>query len=55
MASGTALAAANMGRIIAPMAAHASKLLVLKGVHMYSTVTDNIGSTTGNKPVCVRT
>lgn len=50
VASGTALSAANMGRIIAPLAAHASKLLVLKGVHMYSTVTDNLGSTTGNKP-----
>jgi hypothetical protein len=50
VASGTALAAANMGRIIAPMAAHASKLLVLQGLHMYSTVTDNLGSTTGNKP-----
>ncbi|HEY1534664.1 MAG TPA: DUF1552 domain-containing protein, partial [Polyangiaceae bacterium] len=49
-ANGTALAAANMGRIIAPLAAHASKLLVLKGVHMFSTITDNIGQTTGSKP-----
>jgi len=53
VASGTALTAASMmagPRIVAPMAAHAAKLLLLKGVHMYSTVTDNIGQTTGNKP-----
>jgi hypothetical protein len=46
----TALSASNMGRIIAPLSAHAAKLLVLKGVHMYSTITDDLGKTTGTKP-----
>ncbi|HEY1537435.1 MAG TPA: DUF1552 domain-containing protein [Polyangiaceae bacterium] len=53
VASGTALTTASMmtgPRIIAPIAAHAAKLLVLQGVHMYSTVTDNVGQTTGSKP-----
>ena len=45
--TGTALSAANLGRILAPMAAHVSKILVLKGVHMWSTVSDTLGSTTG--------
>ncbi len=47
--TGTALSAANLGRILAPMAAHVSKMLVLKGVHMYSTVSDTLGSTTGTR------
>src|SRR5882724_4195806 len=50
VASGGALSMDNMGRIIAPLAAHASKLLVLKGVHMHSTVTDELGKKTGTKP-----
>src|SRR5882724_9623736 len=50
VASDSALSMDNMGRIIAPLSAHASKLLVLKGVHMYSTVTDDLGKTTGTKP-----
>ena len=44
------LTADVLGRILTPMAAHVSQMLVLKGVHMYSTVTDNLGQTTGSKP-----
>jgi hypothetical protein len=44
------LSADKLGRILAPLAAHASQLLVLKGVDMVSTVTDNLGETTGTKP-----
>jgi hypothetical protein len=41
---------AMLGRILAPMAAHTAQMLVLKGVDMFSTVTDNLGQTTGTKP-----
>jgi hypothetical protein len=39
-----------MGRILQPLAAHAAQLLVLKGVHMNSTVEDQLGVTSTNKP-----
>ena len=44
VASGATLTAANLGRILAPMAAHVAQLMPIKGVHMYSTVTDNLGA-----------
>jgi hypothetical protein len=37
----------SLGRILAPMAAHVSQMLVLKGVDMISTVSDTLGSMTG--------
>ncbi|HEX4336601.1 MAG TPA: DUF1552 domain-containing protein [Polyangiaceae bacterium] len=45
-ASDTPLAPAMLGRILAPLAAHTSQMLVLKGVDMVSTVSDQLGSTT---------
>jgi hypothetical protein len=36
--------------ILAPLDAHKQKLLVLKGVHMSSTVEDELGVTSANKP-----
>ncbi|HEX3776799.1 MAG TPA: DUF1552 domain-containing protein [Polyangiaceae bacterium] len=46
----TPLTADILGRILAPCAAHVAQMLVLKGVDMVSTVTDNLGQTTGMKP-----
>ena len=36
--------------ILAPLEAHKDKLLVLNGVHMYSTVEDELGTTGALKP-----
>jgi Protein of unknown function (DUF1552) len=44
------LTAAALGGILKPLAAHSSQLLVLKGVHMNSTVEDQLGVTSNNKP-----
>ncbi|HEX3597467.1 MAG TPA: DUF1552 domain-containing protein [Polyangiaceae bacterium] len=44
-ASDTPLNPGTFGRILAPLSAHASELLVLKGVDMVSTVSDQLGST----------
>jgi hypothetical protein len=46
----TPLTAASLGRILTPIAAHVSKMTVLQGVDMFSTVTDDLGQMTGNKP-----
>jgi hypothetical protein len=40
----------TMGRILKPLEAHKDKLLVLRGVHMNSTVEDVLGTTSTNKP-----
>jgi hypothetical protein len=40
----------ELGRILQPFAAHADKLLVLKGVHMNSTVEDELGVAGALKP-----
>lgn len=45
-----ALAGANLGQILKPLEKHLAKLLVLKGVHMNSTVEDQLGVTSSNKP-----
>ncbi len=39
-----------LGPILAPLEAHKQKLLVLKGVHMNSTVEDELGVASANKP-----
>lgn len=39
-----------LGKILAPLQAHLSQLLVLKGVHMNSTVEDVLGVESDNKP-----
>jgi hypothetical protein len=44
------LSADKLGRILKPMAAHVDQLLVLKGVDMVSTVTDELGKTVGSRP-----
>jgi hypothetical protein len=40
----------TLGRILAPLEAHREKLLVLKGLHMNSTVEDELGVASANKP-----
>jgi hypothetical protein len=40
----------SLGRILAPLEAHREKLLVLKGLHMNSTVEDELGVQGANKP-----
>jgi len=45
----TPLTAASLGRILAPLSAHVSQMLVLKGVDMISTVSDMLGTMT-SKP-----
>jgi len=40
----------TLGPILAPLQDHVSKLLVLKGVHMNSTVEDELGVASANKP-----
>ena len=40
----------TLPRILAPLEKHKSKLLVLKGVHMNSTVEDELGKPSANKP-----
>jgi hypothetical protein len=40
----------TLGRILAPLEAHREKLLVLKGLHMNSTVEDELGVAGANKP-----
>jgi hypothetical protein len=44
-ASDTPLNAGTLPRILAPMSAHTSQMLVLKGVDMVSTVSDELGKT----------
>jgi len=39
-----------LGQILSPLKQHAKQLLVLKGVHMNSTVEDELGVTGANKP-----
>ena len=45
----TPLTAASLGRILQPLSAHVSQMVVLKGVDMISTVSDQLGTTT-SKP-----
>jgi hypothetical protein len=45
----TALTAASLGRILQPLSGHLSQMVVLKGLHMFSTVSDQLG-TTVSKP-----
>jgi hypothetical protein len=45
----TPLTAASLGRILRPLSAHVSQVMVLKGVDMISTVSDRLGTTT-SKP-----
>ncbi|HMJ13242.1 MAG TPA: DUF1552 domain-containing protein [Polyangiaceae bacterium] len=40
----------SLPRILAPLEKHKAKLLVLKGVHMNSTVEDELGKPSANKP-----
>jgi Protein of unknown function (DUF1552) len=40
----------ELGRILSPLQAHLDRLLVLKGVHMNSTIEDKLGVTSDNKP-----
>jgi hypothetical protein len=40
----------TLGKILTPLSAHLSRLLVLKGVHMNSTVEDELGVASANKP-----
>jgi hypothetical protein len=40
----------TLGKILAPLAAHLGQLMVLKGVHMNSTVEDQLGTPSTNKP-----
>jgi hypothetical protein len=40
----------KLGRILAPMKAHAPRMLVIKGVDMVSTVSDELGKTSTTKP-----
>jgi hypothetical protein len=40
----------GLGRILSPMKAHTSQMLVLKGVDMVSTVSDELGKMSTNKP-----
>jgi hypothetical protein len=40
----------TLGKILAPLSSHQKQLLVLKGVHMYSTVRDELGVDSPNKP-----
>jgi hypothetical protein len=40
----------SLGRILAPLSSHRDRLLVLKGVHMNSTVEDELGVPSANKP-----
>jgi hypothetical protein len=40
----------TLGRILAPLKAHTAQLMVLKGVHMNSTVEDELGVASANKP-----
>jgi hypothetical protein len=42
----TPLTAASLGRILRPLSAHVSKMLVLHGVDMISTVSDSLGTMT---------
>ena len=42
----TPLTTASLGRILQPLPAHVSKMVVLKGVDMISTVSDQLGTTT---------
>ncbi len=42
----TPLTAASLGRILQPLAAHVGQMVVLKGVDMLSTVSDQLGTTT---------
>lgn len=39
-----------LGKILAPLTSHQKQLLVLKGVHMFSTVQDQLGVDSTNKP-----
>jgi hypothetical protein len=39
-----------LGRILLPLEAHRDKLLVLKGIHMNSTIEDELGVPSDNKP-----
>jgi hypothetical protein len=45
-----ALTGASLGQILKPLEKHVAQLLVLKGVHMNSTVEDQLGTTSSNKP-----
>jgi hypothetical protein len=45
----TPLTAASLGRILQPLSAHVPQMVVLKGVDMISTVSDQLGTTT-SKP-----
>ncbi len=45
----TPLTTASLGRILQPLSAHVSQMVVLKGVDMISTVSDQLGTTT-SKP-----
>jgi hypothetical protein len=49
-ASDTPLTPASLGRILQPLSAHASQMLVFKGVDMISTVSDMLGTTSSTKP-----
>jgi hypothetical protein len=49
-AGDTPLTAASLGQILKPLEPHLAKLLVLKGVHMNSTVEDELGKPSMNKP-----
>jgi hypothetical protein len=40
----------TLGRVLAPLSDHVSRLLVLRGVHMNSTVEDELGVPSANKP-----
>jgi len=40
----TPLTAASLGRILQPLAAHVSQMIVLQGVDMISTVSDQLGT-----------
>ena len=49
-AGDTPLTAGILGRILQPLAAHTSQMLVLKGVDMISTVSDVLGVMSSTKP-----
>jgi hypothetical protein len=44
------LVAASLGRILQPLAGHVNEMMVLKGVDMFSTVSDQLGTTSTTKP-----
>jgi hypothetical protein len=49
-ATEAALTAGSLRQILQPLSAHTAQLLVLKGVNMNSTVEDELGKTSTNKP-----